>query len=72
MPDRHLHRPRNTRPEGERGEELRREVEVVLDEEGADDPRQALDAVRGVDEERREIREPEVLQGLMYAVLTVV
>jgi hypothetical protein len=72
MPYRHLQRPGDAGPEGERGEERGRQVEVVLDEELADDPGEALDAERRVDEQRREIRDPEGFQGLMYAVLTVV
>ena len=37
MPHRHLERPRDSNPEAERGEEVRREAEVLLDKERADD-----------------------------------
>jgi hypothetical protein len=70
--DRHLHRPGNAGPESERGEELGAEVEVILDEEGADDSGQPLDSIRRVDQQRREVRDPEVFQGFTYAVFTVV
>jgi hypothetical protein len=63
--DRHLHRPGDAGPEGERGKELGAEVEVVLDEEGADDSRQALDSIRRVDQQRRQVRDAEIFQGLM-------
>jgi hypothetical protein len=65
MADRHLHCPGDTCPEAERGEELGRQVEIVLDEERADDPRQALDAVRRIDQQRRQVRDAETFQGLM-------
>src|SRR6185295_19377433 len=54
--DRHLHRPGDAGPERKRGEELRRQVEVVLDEERADDAGQPGYPVRRVDHQRREVR----------------
>jgi hypothetical protein len=38
MAERHLQRPRNTGPEAECREKGRRESEILLDEEGPDDP----------------------------------
>ena len=39
VPKRHFQGPGDTSPEAEHGEKFRREAQIVLDEEGADDGR---------------------------------
>ncbi len=64
VPERHLQRPGDARPEPQRGKKLRREPEVVLDEKGADDRRQARHAIGHVDHQGRQIGKPELAPEL--------
>ena len=54
---RHFQHPGYARPEAEHRQKLGRQPQVLLDEEGADNHRQARNARRRVDHERRQIIE---------------
>jgi len=58
--ERHLQRPRDTRPESQGGKKFRRESEVVLDEKGADDGGQARHAIGDVDHQGWQVGEAEL------------
>ena len=58
--DGHLQRPGDHGPEAQGRQELRREAEVVLDEEGPDDGRQARDPRRQIDHQRGQIGQAQL------------
>lgn len=57
MTERHLQRPRQHRPETERGEEFGGKPEAFLDVEGADDAGQSGNAGGRIDHQRRQVRQ---------------
>ena len=69
MAERHFQRPGNPGPEAERGEEFRRQAEVVLDEKGADDAGQARDARSYVDHQRRQVGQAHLAPELEYIAI---
>src|SRR5256885_1553125 len=69
MPDRHLECPRNAGPKSQRGKKRRGEAEVILDEEGSDDPGETGNTVGHVDHQRGQIGEPHLTaKGKQVAV----
>ena len=73
MAERHLQRPGDARPESQGGKKFRREPEVILDEKGPDDGRQARYAIGDIDHQGRQIGEPELASELQdYAIEPVV
>jgi len=66
MPEGHLERPRDHGPEAECRQEFRREPEIVLDEEGADDGCQPLHAGGDIDHQRRQVGELDLAAELQH------
>jgi hypothetical protein len=64
VPQGHLEHPGDPGPEGQRRQERGGQPEIVLDEEGADDGGQALDAVGHIDHQGGQIREPHLAPDL--------
>src|SRR6266508_3790805 len=60
MPEWHFERPRESRPEAERGEKFGREPQPLLDEEHPHDAGEPGDARRDIDHERRKVGEPHL------------
>ena len=67
--ERHLERPGDVGPEQQGGEEFRRQAQVVLDEEGADNAGQTGNAVGGIDHQRGQERQPQFAPEFQYIAI---
>jgi hypothetical protein len=60
VPERHLQRPRNSRPEAQCRKEGRGKAEVFLDEEGSDDSGQSGHPCRDIDHQWWQVGKPHL------------